>query len=40
MGPRGRKLQESGGASWFVLLTKCYSGDQIKKIETGWACGT
>jgi hypothetical protein len=26
------------GALWFVLLTKCYSGDQIKKNNMGGAC--
>jgi hypothetical protein len=27
-------------ASWFVLITRHYSNDQMKKNEMGGACGT
>jgi len=27
-------------ASWSVLLTKCYTGDEIRKNEMGGTCGT
>jgi len=33
-----RKLWQRN--SWFLHLTKCYSGDQIKKRGAGRACGT
>lgn len=34
-----RKLHNRG-ASWFVILKKCYSGYQIKESEIGKACGS
>jgi len=34
------KIWLTGSAKWFVLLTKYYSGDKIKKNEMGWAYST
>ena len=38
----GREVEKTAqqGALWFLLLTKYYSDDQIKKNEMGVACGT
>jgi hypothetical protein len=36
--PKGEEVV--GGASWFLLLTKYYSGAEIKEDEMGGACGT
>jgi hypothetical protein len=39
-GNRGLEKTAQLGASRFVLLTKYYSGDQIKKNEVVRACST
>ena len=39
-GNRGVEKTTYRGALWFVLLTKYYWGDQIRKNESGGACGT
>jgi len=38
--PKGSGKDYISGPLWSILLTKCYSGDQMKSNEMGGTCGT